>query len=266
MSKRSRFAAALSAAVLMAAALTPVACVTRRVRELVFSEGGTEVLLRGTREGGSRVDLGYQHPRTIPARRLAEILSRIDIRRSGDAGDTPAPAIPPTKLALVAAGLAAALAAADPGQQLVLRSTRTERKFGLLRREYLTSLVAYVDNGDLIVHLRHIDWAIPKPRPDRLPEPWIHKHPMDFQVLPGPGMERIGPQAVRVSGIALLSEPASDGAPEPPPPSPEAFTETLEGLSAETLRALAVLREARERGELADREYRHLVDALLHPD
>ena len=242
-------------------------CITRTVRETVYTERSIEVLVRGEKRGGEIVDQGYAHPVTISSVRLINILSLVDIR----VGAERRPAIATELLDPVSRGLAEGLAMAGPGQEVVVMAVDKQRRWGVFSHKYLTSFVAYAKAHDLYLHFSRIDWEIPERRRDRLPEPNPGDEVMAFSMMPDDQVELAGTQAVRVawrspafrrasrvrrtaSGqlirrTVLMEEPLLAPDVEQPPTVSDVD-------SPDALRALAELAEARRRGELSEEEYR----------
>jgi len=254
--------------VLLVVCLAALACGPRYARRPIESEPGVTVLLRGEKRGGEIVDLGYQHPATIAPVRVTHILSQIDVRKGADEGGTREPAVPTDLLYPAGAAISRALAKAGPGEQVVVQALRRERRL-IFTTDHVTTLLCYVKDERLVVHVRHLDDELPKDeRRDQLPEPWLDRRVDEFRVVPGEAMSLVGPQEVAAnwrdpafrrprrisvtpSGIhrrTILMES----------PDPEATSEEAERageLSPETLRALADLEEARRSGRLSESEY-----------
>jgi hypothetical protein len=253
-------------------------CITRTVRESVFEQDRTEVLLRSERRIGQPIERGFEHPLTISSVRIAHILSRIDVREEAEEGSQRLPAIPIEALYTIAEGVAQAFAKAGPDQEVVVMSIRRTKRFGIFDREYLTSFLAYVKDDLLYVHLSRLDWEIPPRREDRLPEPHAGEHVMRFRVLRGEQMTPVDPQSVavawrdpifqkptrthvtaggRVVRRTILLESEEAEALEPELLGPEAAeTGPLPAdLSPDDLRELADLEEARRRGEITESQY-----------
>ncbi len=261
-------------------ALVLVSCGPRYARVTVHDRDGYTVLLRAEVGNGETVNRGFAHPATISEVRITNILSRIDVRLEDEKGSPRAPAVPAELLYTLGSLVSAALAKADPSQEVVVRAIRKERRFGLFTQRYLTSFVTYVVGDELLIHLSRVDYAIPKADEDKPREPWPNREVMPFQVLAGDGIVPVGAQAVAVAwrdplfrsgehlrlgpgGKALRREILFE--------SREVETESappeLEGsLSPETLRALADLEESRRRGAITEAEYQERRRRILASD
>ncbi len=256
--------------------VSSIGCVTRYSRETVFDSDRTEVMLRGEVRGLTPVEQGYEHPATISSVRVAHILSRIDVRTDAKKGSQRVPAIPLETLYRIAEGVAQGLAKADSNQQVVVLSIRRSKHLALFDRKYLTSFIAFVRDGQLIVHLGKLDWEIPKRREDRLPEPHLDETTGKYRVLPGKHMDALGPQTLavawresifrkptrtRVSGSGkvvrrtILLESDEEELPPLVTETPEVSEPPPDGLSPAALRALADLEEARRAGEITETQY-----------
>ena len=274
MRKPSR--ACVAALVLLAACL---ACGPRYERRPVEAPQGLEVFLRGQTRDGEIVDQGLDHPISISGVRTTHILAQIDVRDD----DGRRPAIPTEVLYPLGDAVSRALGRAGPGEEVVVLLVRRERSL-IFTHEYLTTLILYVKDGDLIVHLRHLDDELERDaRYDKLPEPWVHKTVTDsFRIVPGEGMTAVGPQDVSaywrdpifrkprrivVTGtgevkrrtVLMESPPEAEDGAEPPP-------ETTGELSPDALRALADLEEERRAGRITEGDYQARRRAILEGD
>jgi len=242
-------------------------CITRPVRQDVYQEGTVEVFLRSDKRFFTEVEKDFQHPVTIAPVRLGHILARIDMREGAKKKSERLPAIPTEMLVSVAEGVSAALAKADSNQEVIVMAIRRDKHLYVFDRKYLTSLVAYVRDDRLYVHMVYSDWEIPKRRGGRVPEPHIGDHPMRFRLYSGTAMTLVNSQTVAVEWrdpvfqrdtrtkilptgevvrkTILLESPPEERAPD------ESGVESLpENLSPDQLRALADVEEARRRGEM----------------
>ena len=250
------------------------ACVTRTARQLVFTEGQTEVFLRSQKKSGRAIDKGFQHPVTIAAVRISHILSRIDMRGKPGKGGKDSkrvPVMPLETLFAISEGIAKALAEADPSQEVVVQSIRRGKHLGLFDRYYLTSLLCYMADDLLYVHISRVEWEIPTRRDkDRLPETHVGEHPLKFRLVVDRGMVLVNHQAVAVTWRdpvfkkptrtrmtpggkvvrrTILMETLEVDTDYGPNPT------VSEELTPAQLRALADLEEARLRGEVSESEY-----------
>jgi len=272
----------LSVALLAALGLATSACITRPVKEKVFTDGYTEAYLRWETRGSKPVERGYEHPTAIAAVRLGHILSRIDIRKGEGAESKRVPAIPLETLFTIGEALHEGLAKADPDQEVIVQSIRRGKHLYLFDRWYLTSLLAYVYEGLLYIHISRSDWEIPTAKKrlrteDRLPETHAGKYPLDFRLVVDRGMALADPQAVAVEWQdPIFKKPTRTRV----TPSGrvvrrevlmESFEDTtvyedvpkVEELSGEQLRALADLDDARRAGDISESEYYSRKNAIL---
>jgi hypothetical protein len=261
-------------------ALAATSCGPRYARVTIQDQDGMIVQLRAETRAGKAVDRGFAHPADISPVRLANILSRIDVRIESGKEEVRKPAIPAELLYEVGDLVSAALAKADRSQEVVVRAIRKERRLRIFSEEYLTSFVAYVLGDRLHLHLSRIDDPLPKDSRDTVPEPWPSREAMPFKVLASEGIVPVGAQAVAVAWRdplfrsagqirvgpggkvmrreILLESPAED--------TESAEPETTGRLSPETLRALADLEEARRRGAISETEYQRRRRAILASD
>jgi hypothetical protein len=248
-------------------------CITRSIDEKVFDRDYTRIELRTQKRWGV-VEKGYEHPFTISSARMAHILSRIDVRLQNEDGRR-VPAIQTETLNLIAEGVAAALAKANPNQQVVVTSIRRGKRLGIFDRKYLTSFIAYRRDDKLYIHLGLVDWEIPPSRQDRLPGVKVGDPSAKYQVVPSRAMSVVDAGSLAVSWRdSIFARPTrvqvlpggrvvrrtilmeDESAEEAPAPGlPEAPERLPANLSPETLRALADLEEARRRGEITESDY-----------
>lgn len=264
---RSRPLRPAAIGLLLGLAALQVACITRSTRTTVWKHSDTEVILRGKKRGTEPVSQGFQHPTTISSVRMAHILSRIDIRKGNDGKREPA--IPLETLYLIAEGITKGLEQADPSQEVVVQSIRHRKRWGVFDHKHLTSLVAYMKDELLYVHIGRSDWEIP-PRAemrDRLPEAHAGEFRLDFRLVIEPGMALVDKQAVAVnwrdpifrkptrtrvtaSGRVVRRQVLMEDLEDDPELSGLSTT-----LSPEQLRALADLEEERREGNLTEAVY-----------
>ena len=76
------------AVLMVLVATTGTGCITRTATTVVYDDGATKIELR-SRTG---VDRAFGHPVTVAPVRLAYVLSRIDVRKSVEAGQASVPA------------------------------------------------------------------------------------------------------------------------------------------------------------------------------
>jgi hypothetical protein len=259
--------------------LLGMGCGTRYARVPVSEDEGLQVVLRAELRDGQAVERGFLHPATISAVRIAHVLAQIDVRVDGDDGakSERKPAIPTELVYPLGDKLSAALAQADPSQEVVVQALRSERRLGLFTDNFATSFLAFVDKDDLLhLEFSRLDWPVPKGSEGELREPVSGREVMAFRVLASEGVEPIGHQAVavhwrderfrnptnvrvgargKVSRRTVLME--EEG------PAPEAGPAVALPTDPASLRALADLEEARRAGELTEAEYQRKRRALL---
>ncbi len=253
-------------ALLLALGALQTACITRTTREKVWSYKDTEVILRGTWKGSKPVD-SFDHPAAISSVRMAHILSRIDVRHKDEPNRVPAISL--DMLFIIAEGLSEGLAKAKPNQEVVVQAIEHRKKWGVFDKQFLTSLLAYMKNELLYIHISRSNWKIP-PRAEksqRFPETHVGEHPLDFRLVIEPGMALVDEQAVavnwrdpvfakptrtrvtqsgRVVRRQILMEDLSD--------DPSLGTLPTD-LTPDQLRALADLEEERRAGNLNEAAY-----------
>jgi len=253
-------------------------------RDVLVDTSKLKVVLRSEGDAAR-----YQHPAQISGVRLGHILSRIDVRMHEDEEKSRKPAFDTEILFDVGDALSKALAKAAPEQEVVIYATRETRRFGIFNQDYLTSFIAFVQDDQLHVKLGRIDWLIPKDdRNQPSNEPWRDDLDQKFRVLPSEAMGVVAaqelaidwrdsifrkPTAVQVSPTGkvvrrtILME-SSDEAPisEDDPGAAAAGEELPRNLAPATLRALADLEEARQRGAVGEGEYRTKRREILAAD
>ena len=279
MTARSRAQKRIAVFVLLAlVAGASSACITRTVRESVFDDGYTAVILRSQKKGGKTIDKGFEHPITIAPVRLAHILSRIDLRRKDDEGGKRVPAIHLDSLFTIAEGMAEALQKADSSQEIVVQSVRRSKRLGLFDRNYLTSLLCYMRDDLLYIHISRSDWEVPVQRDKRLPETHVGKYPRDFRLVVEKGMTLVDQQAAavewrdpifrkptrtrltptgKVVRRTILMESLEDETDYGPRP------QMSDDLSPEQLRAMADLEEQRRSGAISEGQYNARRNRIL---
>jgi hypothetical protein len=278
LARGSRASARILPGLLLALAAT--ACGPRYARLIIQDQGGLIVELRAETQGDEAVDRGFAHPADISPVRVANILSRIDVRMESGKEEIRKPAIPAEFLYALGDLVSAALEKADSSQEVVVRAIRKERRLGLFSEEYLTSFVAYVSGDRLHVHLSRVDDALPKDSRDTIPEPWPNRQVMPFKVLASDGIVPVGIQAVAAAwrdplfrssdqirvgpGGKVMRREILLESPEEEPESIE--PETTGHLSPQTLRDLADLEEARLRGVISEADYQKRRRSILASD
>jgi hypothetical protein len=258
-------------------------CGTRYARVPVHEDDLTRVTLRAVLKDGQPLARGFQHPATISGVRLAHMLAQIDVRMGdSDDGRSERKAAIPTELVYaLGEGLSAALAGADPSQEVVVQALRVERRLGLFSQRYATSFIAYVGPDDLLhLQLARLDWPVPKGEEDERQEPVAGRQVMAFRVLASEGVEPTGPQSVavhwrderfrnptslRVGPGGKLNRRRVLMEAEIPAPGDASTSEVLPSDPA-ALRALADLEEARRAGTISEAEYQRRRRELLQPE
>lgn len=263
--------------------LVSAGCGTRYARVPVHEDDLNKVSLRAVLQDGKPQDRGFHHPAAISGVRLAHMLAQIDVRigAGDDERSERKPAIPTELVYPLGDLLSAALAKADPSQEVVVQALRRERRLALFSQSFATSFVAFVGTDDLLhLQLSRLDWPVPKGSEDELHEPVAGREVMAFRVLASEGIAPTGQQSVAVDWrddrfrnpttvrvgpggkvtrrTILMEDEAPAGANAPSgielPTDPE------------SLRALADLEDARRAGEISEAEYQRKKRALLQPE
>lgn len=256
------------------------ACASRPVKQMIVDDGTLRILLRGEEKGGEIVDRGYDHPITISATRIANILSAIDVRLAKD--NERVPAIPIELLYGIAQGVADALGKANSGQEVVVVATRTTRRLGIFTNKFVTSFVAYVSEEQLFVHLGYVDWEVPRGPDERILDPKVGREYMAFRVLPVEGYVAVGDQSIaaywrnpifqksrvlgRTQGGGLTRRTILLEAPEEDIDIADEPEIHFDRLAPATLRRLADLEEMRNAGEVTEAEYASRRREILQAD
>ena len=265
---------------LLGSVLLTSACVTRQVRDTIYDDGRVKAVLRSEKRGMTTVPLGLDQPAEIAPVRLAHILSRIDLRK-GQNGER-VPAIPLENLYEMADVMSKALAKADPNQRIVIQSIRHSKHLLVFDRQFLTTLLAYMKDDILYIHISRSDWPIPKSKQRStsimgLPETQIGEYPLNFRLIVDPGMSLVDRQAVAVQWrdpvfrkptrtrttatgkvvrrTVLMDSMEDTSDVEQPSVSPE--------LTSDQLRALADLEDSRVNGQVSETEYFKRRGAIL---
>lgn len=252
---------------------TTTGCMTRPVKKQVYDERNTKVFLRTYKTLTSVVPQNNQHPVTISPVRMAHILSRIDMRREEDGERVPA--IPLSMLYRIADGMSEALKEADPDSEVVVVAQEKKKSLLVFDHFFLTSLMAYHRDDLLYIHIAYADYPMSKRRNRGKfadpPEAYAGVYPRKFRLIVDAGMTLNDHQSVavewrddvfrkptrtRVTSTGkvvrrqVLMESLEDESLEPATPqiSPD--------LSADQLRALADLEEARQAGKVSETQYR----------
>jgi hypothetical protein len=212
--------------------------------------------------------------------RVTHILAQLDVRDEAAEGGARKPAIPTDALYDIGQAVSRGLGKATPAEEVVVRSFRKAKRLGIFSKTYLTSLVVYAQDDLLFVHVRHVDWPVPKPDEPEPPEPWVYRTYQSFKLLPGDAMTAVGPQEVavdwrdpifrkpqrirmgpggRIERRVILMEMEEE------PTAAELEQEEERGgrLTPQTLRELADLEERRLSGEVSESQYKAKRRAIL---
>jgi hypothetical protein len=247
---------------------------------VVHEDNGLKIQLRSETREGEAVDRGFAHPAAISGVRVTNILSRIDVRMEGKEEPARKPAFSAGLLYELGDRVSAALAEADPSQEVVVQVVRRERRFRIFTENRLTSFVTYVRGDDLYVHLARVDDVVETDYDDSFPEPWPNREVMRFTVLAGEGIIPVAPQAVAAAwrdpvflsasqvrlgpgGKVMRREILLESPEEEAEPSAREFPGEL---PPETLRALADLEESRREGAISEAEYQSRRRRILASD
>lgn len=194
-----RVAAILLLAVLLGGLLG--GCAARPRRHRIMDQRVIKVDLVREVKGFRTLPKGYEHPAIISAERAKHVLGAIDIEtRDGKAGGViRQPAIHPDILQPAAEALSKAFAEVGPDEEVGLMAIRKEKRLGILHKKYLTTFLAYMQDGQLYLLLRRVDWEIPRSKEqDPQPRPSRGRQPMDFRVVSGDHIFYVGTQALEI--------------------------------------------------------------------
>lgn len=271
----------LASVAVLCLAVVASGCMTKQARTPVYDENKIEVFLRQDVKGGKGVDRGYSQPLTIAPIRITNILSRIEVRKEdGDeAENLRQPAIATALLYGIGEGVSQALAKADSSQVVVVMAIERRKSLKVFTQDYLTSLLVWVKDDRLFVHLGKLGEPVAEDERDQPREPQLDVVESKKRVLASEGFITAGPRLVAVDwrsnvfgdmsairvrpggGVVrrtiLMEEGSEDPSAQPGPAPPP------EGLSPEALRALADLEETRRRGELSETDYQERRRQIL---
>jgi len=191
----------VSLLILMMGVVVASACATKTVQRVAYTEDGVIATLRHQSEDGAPIDRGFAHPADISQERLSAVLASILVR---DKKAGVKPAVTGALVRGVAKGLSQALKQADSSEEVALTAVRKSRRLGIFTEKRLTSLVAYVEDDQIILSFTHIDWDLSRAQnfktgAPRLPQPHIGRKVSDFTMVPGDGLEVVSGQAVKIS-------------------------------------------------------------------
>lgn len=266
--------------------LTPLGgCITRSVRSPIIDRMGIQVDLVRQIRGLTTLSRGYEHPTIISVERMTHILNAIEVEIRGEGAATiRQPGFHPDIVKKTAKAVVEALAEAGPNQEVGVQAIRKEMRLGLFNRKYLTSFLAYVDEGHLYLHLNRVEWFISKKdKNNALPEPRRNHNPMRLRVVAGEHIYYAGPQTVeidwqnpvfrtayRLPGSTQGSKRRREVIDRSPIPKAElkaAYPNenrlAIDELSPDQLRALASLEEDRRSGKITESAYQRAKRQLL---
>ncbi len=258
-------------------------CATRTVRHPIMRSHLVEVDLVRQVKGFTKQPRGFEHPAAISVERLGNILRAIEIEAKADEGGTiRQPAFHPEIVDRTAEALHRAFREAGPDDEIGVNVIRKQARLGILHTKFLTSFLTYMENDQLFLLLRRVDWPVPKARESEpLPRPQRNRKPMDFTVVTGDPIYFAGlqdleidwknavfRQAFRLPGTThgeKRRREVLDQVPVPKTELDEAGTGDvgLGGLSPEQLRALADLEEERRNGTLTESAYQRARRQLM---
>jgi len=257
-------------------------CATRTVRHSILKRNTIQVDLIREVRGFSTEEKGYEHPGIVSVPRLMFILGALEIEIAADGTSVVRqPAIHKEILKKTAEALADGLAQASPDEAVAMNVIRKEARLGVFHRKYLTNFLAHMDNGQLYLSLRRVDWPVPKAMTDEeLPDPARGRRAMDFRVVTGEPIYFAGPQDLeidwqsdafrkifRLPGTTKGEKRRRSVISSSPIPKEE-FKQKDEGVSLDDLtpdqlRALATLEEDRREGRITESVYQRERRQLL---
>jgi len=260
-------------------------CATRTARTPIINRTGIEVDLVREVKGFTTQPRGYEHPAIISKERMMHILGAIEVETRDDTvGVVRQPAFHPAIVEKTAQGLVDALAQATPDQEVGVQSVRKQMRMGIFHEKFLTSFLAYVDDGYLYLLLNRVDWEIPQSKEKgKLPRPSRGQSPMHFRVVSGEHLFYAGQQTLEIDWqndvfrAAYRLPGATKGEKRrreilEQSPLPRAEKDSMAGgsdstpfdeLSSEQLRALADLEDDRREGRITEHAYQKARRQLL---
>ncbi len=255
----------------------------RTVRHSIVKRKMVEVDLVREVKGFSVRERGYEHPAIISTQRLGHILNAVEVETSVPGkGTIRQPAFHPDLVPLAADALARALKEASPNEEVGLKVVRKEARLGIFNKKFLTTLIAYIDDGHLYLLLRRVDWPIKESdETKKLPEPLRNRKAMNFRVVTGDPIFFAGVQdleidwqndvfrsAFRLPGSTSGQKRRREVISTSPIPKdeleaaqPDAID--FEQLTPTQLRALADLQEDRRQGRITETAYQRAKRQLL---
>jgi len=258
-------------------------CATRTVRHSVIKRHTIQVDLVRQVSGFKVEELGHEHPAIISTQRLANILAAIEVETPAPGeGIIRQPAFAPEMIGQTAEGLAQALAEATPDEEVGVKVIRTQARLGIFSKKFLTSFLAYMDNGQLYLLLRRVDWPIKESEEKKpWPEPMKHRKVMNFRVVSGEPIYFAGVQdleidwqsdvfrtAFRLPGSTKGEKRRREVISSSPVPRDELESvedggTDLRDLTSDQLRALADLEDDRREGRITELDYQRERRQLL---
>ena len=258
-------------------------CATRLVRHPVIERGDVEVDLVRHVRGFSVEERAYEHPAILSVPRLVNILGAIEVELRTDDGSTlRQPAFHAEIVQAAAEALSAGLRAASKDEEVGVKLIRKERRLGVFHRKHLTSFLARVENEQLYLAIRRVDWPIPRRQETKpLPEPARDRRDMDFRVVSGEPIYFAGVQdleidwrhdafrqAFRLPGSTegrRVRREVLESSPVPKAELEESAPDglRLDELTPEQLRALADLEEERRAGRITETAYQRARRELM---
>lgn len=276
-----RAALLLAVGLLLAASLP--GCATRAVRHSILKRNTIQVDLVREVSGFKVVPRDHEHPAIISKERLRNILGAIEIETMADGkGTIRQPAFAPELIEPTAEALSDALKQASPNEDVGIKIIRKESRIGIFDKKYLTTFLAYVDNGLLYLLLRRVDWPIKESEEKKgWPEPMREYKVMNFRVVSGDPIYFAGVQDLEIDWqndafrTAFRLPGSTDGEKRrrevidtSPIPRDERRAGADDGvdlrdLTPDQLRALADLEEERREGRITESAYQRARRQLL---
>jgi hypothetical protein len=260
-------------------------CATRSVRTPIINRSGIQVDLVREVKGFTTQPRGFEHPAIISKERLTHIFNAVEIEtRAKQGGDIRQPAFHPEIVERTAQAVAEAFGKAGPDQDVGVQVVRKEMRLGVFNEKFLTTFLAYIDEGHLYLFLNRVEWLVPQQNEkDPLPKPRRDYSPMDFRIVVGEHLFYAGPQLVEVdwqnpvfqtsyrlpgsSGGTKRRREVLEQSPIPQQERDAAFagegTVAIDELSPAQLRALADLEEDRLQGRITETAYQRAKRQLL---
>lgn len=258
-------------------------CATRTVRHSLIKRNNLEVDLVREVKGFSVQERGFEHPAVVAPARLGHILGALEIEAPAEKGGTiRQPAFHPEIVPRTAEALSDALERAGPDEAVGMKVLRKELRLGLFHTKYLTSFLAYMQDGHLYLLLRRVEWPVPRAKEDDpLPEPRAEQRSMPFRVVTADPIYFAGVQDLEIDWKSpAFAEPfrmpgSTSGerrrrevimqSPVPRAEQGEGAADELGvgDLTPAQLRALADLEEERREGRITESAYQRARRQLL---